>query len=153
MKKIIFIFFGLMLPFFLISCDDEEQILPKEDFFIAFQNTSGTIQKNASAPAAIPVYVAAERGAPLTVTIGVNTESSTAIQGTDFEFVHGPELNYPIGAGYDTLRIQPIPGGTQGNLVLELFLQNNSAGYKMGFFYGEQADSTSHDRFLLTIIE
>jgi len=153
MRKIVFILFGFMLPFFLQSCDDEEQILPREDFFVAFQSTSGTIQKNAATPASIPVYVAAERGDAVSVTIGVNAENSTAIEGTDFEFVHGPELNFPIGAGYDTLRIQPIPGGTQGNLVLELFLQSNSAGYKMGFFYGEEADSTSHDRFLLTIIE
>lgn len=153
MKKIIFILLAIVVPFLLPSCGEEEQILPKDDFFVAFQTTSGTISKNAAAPLAIPVYVAAERGAQVTVTVGIDGANSTAVAGTDFSFVHGPTLTYPIGAGYDTLRIQPIPGGTPGNLTLQLFLESNSAGYKMGFFYGEKADSTSHNRFLVTFIE
>ena len=156
MKKILLILMVLVVPFVMISCDDDEITLPAEDFFVAFEGTSANINKNSPTPLNIPVYVAAEAGDQVTVTIGYKEESdagTVAAEGVDFEFEHGPILTYPIGAGHDTLRIQPIPGGTPGNLILELYLAGNSAGYNMGFFYGEEADSTSHDRFVVTFLE
>ncbi len=156
MKKILLILMVLAVPFIMVSCDDDETILPEEDFFIAFEGTSANISKNSPTPLNIPVYVAAAAGDQVTVTVGWETEveeGTAAIEDVDFEFEHGPVLTYPIGAGHDTLRIQPIPGGTPGNLILELFLESNSANYNMGFFYGEEADSTSHNRFIVTLVE
>ncbi len=156
MKKILLILMVLVVPFVMISCDDDEILLPAEDFFVAFEGVSANISKNSPTPLNIPVYVAAEAGDQVTVTIGYKEESDegvVAIEDVDFEFEHGPVLTYPIGAGHDTLRIQPIPGGTAGNLILELYLESNSAGYNMGFFYGEEADSTSHNRFVVTFLE
>ncbi len=156
--------FLLATPFIMISCDEDEQVLPREDFFVAFEGTFATISKNSTQTLDIPVYVAAEKGEQVTVNIGIKNDPellenpeyegySFATENTDFEYVHGPVLTYSIGAGYDTLRISPIAGGTPGNLILDLYLQSNSADYKMGFFYGEQADSTSHDRFLVVFTE
>ncbi len=156
MKKILLILMALAVPVIMVSCDDDEIILPEEDFFIAFEGTSANISKNSPTPLNIPVYVAAAAGDQVTVTVGYETaveEGTAAIIDVDFEFEHGPVLTYPVGAGHDTLRIQPIPGGTPGNLILELFLESNSANYNMGFFYGEEADSTSHNRFIVTFVE
>ncbi|MBS4013427.1 MAG: hypothetical protein KGZ97_06660 [Bacteroidetes bacterium] len=146
MKKLILIFVLFSIPMFISSCGEEQIILPADEFFIAFEKETYTTTKNAANPLKIPVYIAAERGAAVTVTVGINSEITTAVTGTDFEFIRGPQLNFPIGAGYDSIIIQPKTGGTPGNLLLNLFLESNSAGYKMGFFYGEQADSTSHDK-------
>lgn len=146
MKKLILIFVLFSIPMFMSSCGEEQIILPADDFFIAFEKESYTTKKDAATPLKIPVYIAAERGAAVTVTVGINTDSTTAVTNTDFEFLRGPVLNFPIGAGYDSIIIQPKTGGTPGNLMLDLFLESNSAGYTMGFFYGEQADSTSHDK-------
>ncbi len=156
MKKILLILMVLAVPFIMVSCEEDEIILPEEDFFIAFEGASANISKNSPTPLNIPVYVAAAAGDQVTVTVGYETqleEGTVAIKDVDFEFAHGPVLTYPIGAGHDTLRIQPMPGGTPGNLILELFLESNSANYNMGFFYGEEADSTSHNRFVVTFLE
>ena len=152
MKKLFFIFIFFSLPLFFISCGEEDKILSEDEFFIAFEGTSANLAKTSDDTLKIPVYIAAERGGSVTVNIGIDAES-TAVLDTDFEFVRGPQLVYEIGAGYDSLMIISHEGGTAGNLILDLFLESNSAGYKMGFFYGENADSTSHDVFRVNITE
>ncbi len=152
MKKIFLIVFAFAVPFLIVSCEEDEQVLPSDDFFVAFEGSFASVAKT-SEGVNIPVYVAAERGQEVTVNIGIESENTDAVEGTDFEFLHGPTLSYPIGAGYDTLRIAPMADGNEGDLTLELFLDSNSAGYKMGFFYGEEADSTSHNRFTVVFTE
>ena len=153
MKKLFFIFVFFSLPLFFISCGEDDKILSEDEFFIAFEGTNATLPKSSEDTLKIPVYIAAESGGSVTVNIGTDTDSTTAVIGTDYEFVRGPQLVYPIGAGYDSLMIISNTGGTPGDLILELFLESNSAGYNMGFFYGENADSTSHDRFRVNITE
>lgn len=133
-----------------VGCEEEEQILPREDWFIAFETTSATISKTSNDTLKIPVYIAAGAGSAVTVKIGINTDSTTAVAGQDYNFVHGPELSYPTGTGFDTIRIVPVAPGNTGRQTLWLFLENNSAGYTMGFKHGEEADSTSFADFKIT---
>jgi hypothetical protein len=134
-----------------IACEkQEEQILQKKDWFVAFEGQNATISKTSSSLLRIPVYVAAGTGSPVSVTIGINTDSTTAVAGVDYQFVKGPVLNYPNGAGFDTLRIQPLSPGNPGRQTLWLKLESNTAGYKMGFSHGPDADSTSYADFKIT---
>jgi hypothetical protein len=144
MKRNIITLLFLALTFGpFVSCDEEEeQILPKEDWFVAFERQHATISKTSSALLGIPVYIAAGAGSPVSVTIGINTDSTTAVAGVDYQFVNGPVLNYPNGAGFDTLLIQPLAPGNPGPQTLWLILESNTAGYKMGFTHGPDADST-----------
>jgi hypothetical protein len=160
MKKIFFILVFFSASVFISSCEKENKILSSDEFFVAFGYKIGVnffhvanINKASTDTLKIPVYVAAEKGPSMTVTIGVNNDSTTAVLGTDYEFVRGPLLTYPIGAGYDSIMIIPKTGGTAGNLKLDLFLESNSAGYTMGFKHGEEADSTSFNKFRVNFIQ
>ncbi len=151
MKRNIIILLFLAITFGpFVGCEEEEQILPKEDWFVAFETVSATISKTSADTLKIPVYVAAGAGSAITVNIGINTDSTTAVAGQDYNFVHGPALSFPTGAGFDTIRIVPVAPGNDGAQTLWLFLENNSAGYNMGFKHGEEADSTSFADFKIT---
>lgn len=164
MKKVFTFTLAIMLAFCLHSCSEDEIILPEKDFFIAFEGQSAVLSKSSQHMLKIPVFVAAERGQQVHVNIGINKDPdiifgqgsrdyTLAEESVDFEFIHGPVLSFPTGAGYDTLRIKALPGPVPGNLYLLLNLESNSAGYSMGFRYGAAADSTSHDRFLIEFIQ
>jgi hypothetical protein len=148
-RYLLIIFLALGITTF-IACEPEDHILPKEDWFVAFESQSATIAKNSPNNLRIPVYVAAGSGAPLTVNIGIKTDSTTAQLGVDYNMLRGPVLNYPIGSGYDTLIISPLSPGNQGPQRLWLFLESNSANYNMGFFHGTERDSTSFADFVVT---
>lgn len=155
MKKLISIFVFFSIPLFFFSCRQDKILLDEDDFFVAIEETGASIDKrplNEGKVLEIPVYVAAEAGEEVTVTVGIDDENTDAVEGVDFEFVNGKTLTYPNGAGYDTLIIKPFYGGTPGDLNLNLFLEDNTAGYNMGFFYGENQDSTSHANMLVTFI-
>jgi hypothetical protein len=144
---IIFLLIGLST---FIACEQDDHILPKEDWFVAFESQSATISKNSPNDLRIPVYVAAGKGSSIRVDIGIKTDSTTAQAGVDYNFVRGPILNYPIGSGYDTLIIRPLSPGNPGPQRLWLFLESNSANYNMGFFHGPEKDSTSFADFVIT---
>jgi len=160
MKKIKFVVLIFLAPIVIVSCEEDGVTLPEEEFFVAFETEKATIEKSSDSPLEIPVYVAAERGGEVSVEVGVQNSPdllddesyagySFAKENLDYEIPGGLTLNYPKGTGYDTLRLHSIEGGTPGDLILELVIEENSAGYRMGLPTGESGDGSKYDRFVV----
>jgi len=146
MKKRYLFILSLILPLFILSsCKDDNDILSDDDYFIVYEEEEYVIDKrplNPNEVLEIPIVMAAERGEDVVLTIGVDEQNSTAVEGTDFEFVNGPEITFKDGVGEEVLIIAPLYGGTPGDLELVLFLESNTAGYNMGFYQGEDGEET-----------
>lgn len=164
MKKILFVGFVFACTMLFISCgEDDTIILPEEEFFVAFEEERASIDISSDSALAIPVYVAAEKGAEVNVQIGVRNSPDLleqdrydgygfAQENTDYEFDGDLTLSYPEGTGYDTLRIYPKQGGTPGDLIIELVLESNSAGYRSGLPAGEDGEDSRYDSFVVEFI-
>ncbi len=137
MKKIINrITFVLVAVTLLISCEADYILFDSSKNFVAFPaNSTAILERAGQVP--IPVYVVAVDGvSSVDVTFDFDIEglTSPAREGEDYTLVNSSKtLSFPLGAGYDTIWIQPIDNDEfTGNKNMNVVLLDNSASYPFG---------------------
>jgi len=146
----------------IYSCEEVRITLPEDQFYVAFDYKVNNIIVDSSKifhgsdnTLMIPVLVAAKKGGPVTVEFEFDTtdlngffwadpahNQSYAEENVNFTLVNSSKiLNFPDGVGYDTIKIQPIDVAFTGFKYVFINLTSNSAGYRIGFREGANADT------------
>jgi len=163
MKKILTISIAtISILLGIYSCEEVRITLPEDQFFVAFDYKvngiivdSSKIFHGSDNTLMIPVLVAAKKGGPVTVEFEFDTtdlngffwadplrHQSYAQENVNFTLLNSSKiLNFPDGVGYDTIKIKPINTSFEGFKYIFINLTNNSAGYRLGYREGANADT------------
>ncbi len=137
MKNILYrITFVLAAVTLLISCEADYVLFDSSKNFVAFPAKSTAVLEQGG-EVDIEVYVVALDGAPavnVTFDFDVTGIDAPAVEGVDFTLVNSSKtLDFPDGAGYATITIQPIDNDEfSGNKMVNIMLTGNSQDYQFG---------------------
>lgn len=106
MKKLIYF---VLIIFIFTSCEYEIVKFGEEQYNVAFSAPEAEISETSADTLMIPVVLArTDDGKSVTVTVTVDTESSTAVENQDFKIISSSTLTFSQGCGIEYLEITAI---------------------------------------------
>ncbi|MFD2512924.1 Calx-beta domain-containing protein [Pontibacter locisalis] len=135
------LFMGVSV-FSLTSCEKEE-FFYEGPSFINFETDSQEAAENRTTVVNVPVFLSTTtHPGDVTVEVGV---AGDAQEGVDFEIVEGKTLNFPAGVYSDTVKVRIIDNeAVDGNKIITLNLNSNSAGFNLGYPGPENRNSSTN---------